>query len=100
LPGCSAAPLSAGRNSVHQGTLSRGAFRQYQGQPAGRYASALFELASEAGNVTAVESDLEKLAAALAESAELRALIRNPEVSREALGRVLAGLGEPLKLDG
>lgn len=66
----------------------------------GRYASALFDLASEAGNVTAVESDLEKLAAALGESAELRALIRNPEVSREALGRVLAGLGEPLKLDG
>jgi F-type H+-transporting ATPase subunit delta len=66
----------------------------------GRYASALFDLASEAGNVTAVESDLEKLAAALAESDELRALIRNPEVSRAALGRVLAGLGEPLKLDG
>ena len=41
----------------------------------GRYASALFDLASEAGNVTAVESDLEKLAAALGESAELRALI-------------------------
>ena len=65
----------------------------------GRYASALFELASEAGNVTAVESDLEKLAAALTESAELRALIRNPEVSREALGRVLAGLASALKLD-
>lgn len=69
----------------------------------GRYASALFELASEAGQktggVTAVESDLEKLAVALAESAELRALIANPEVSREALGRVLAGLGEMLKLD-
>ena len=65
----------------------------------GRYASALFELASEAGNVTAVESDLENLAAALAESAELRALIRNPEVSRKALGRVLAGLGETMKLD-
>ena len=65
----------------------------------GRYASALFELASEGGTVTAVESDLEKLAAALAESAELRALIRNPEVSREALGRVFAGLGEQLELD-
>ena len=65
----------------------------------GRYASALFDLASEAGNVTAVEADLEKLAAALAESGELRALIRNPEVSRAALGRVLAGHGDPLKLD-
>ena len=65
---------------------------------AGRYASALFELASEAGHVTAVEGDLETLAGALRESPELRALIRNPEVSREALGRVLAGLGKSLKL--
>ena len=65
---------------------------------AGRYASALFDLASEAGTVTAVESDLETLAGALRESPELRALIRNPEVSREALGRVLAGLGKSLKL--
>jgi F-type H+-transporting ATPase subunit delta len=65
----------------------------------GRYAAALFELASESGKVTAVESDLEKLAAALDVSADLRALIRNPEVSREVLARVLAGLGEQLKLD-
>jgi F-type H+-transporting ATPase subunit delta len=69
---------------------------------AGRYASALFDLASEAGpktgGVSAVESDLETLAEALRESPELRALIRNPEVSREALGRVLAGLGSQLAL--
>jgi F-type H+-transporting ATPase subunit delta len=65
---------------------------------AGRYASALFELASEGGVVSAVESDLETLSEALRESAELRALIRNPEVSREALGRVLAGLGDTLAL--
>jgi F-type H+-transporting ATPase subunit delta len=65
---------------------------------AGRYASALFDLASEAGTVTAVESDLDKLAAALAESAELRALIRNPEVSRDQLARVVAGIGAHLGL--
>jgi F-type H+-transporting ATPase subunit delta len=69
-----------------------------QASLSGRYASALFELASEAGTVSAVESDLETLAEALHESAELRALIKNPEVSREALGRVLAGLGDTLKL--
>ena len=40
---------------------------------AGRYASALFDLASEAGTVTAVESDLDKLGEALGESGELRA---------------------------
>ncbi len=65
---------------------------------AGRYASALFDLASEAGTVTAVESDLENLEAALAESAELRALIKNPEVSRSALGKVMAGIAAHLKL--
>ncbi|HWK42947.1 MAG TPA: F0F1 ATP synthase subunit delta [Croceibacterium sp.] len=73
-----------------------------QASLAGRYASALFDLASEAeakaGNVTAVESDLDKLSGALGESAELSALIRNPEVSRDALGRVLAGMGELLGL--
>lgn len=65
----------------------------------GRYATALFELASEAGKVTAVETDLETLAAAARESAELRALVRNPAVGREAIGRVLAALGEKLGLD-
>ncbi len=69
-----------------------------QASLAGRYASALFDLASEGGYVSAVESDLDTLAEALRESAELRALIRNPEVSRAALGKVLAGLGDALKL--
>ena len=69
-----------------------------QASLAGRYASALFDLASEAGTVTAVESDLDRLAAALSESAELRALIRNPEVSRSALARVMDGIGSHLGL--
>jgi F-type H+-transporting ATPase subunit delta len=67
---------------------------------AGRYASALFDLASEAGTVTAVEADLDKLAEALSDSAELRALIRNPEVSRPQIGKVMAGLGDYLGLAG
>lgn len=53
---------------------------------AGRYASALFDLASEAGTVTAVEGDLDKLDAALAESADLRDLATNPEIGRKAAG--------------
>jgi F-type H+-transporting ATPase subunit delta len=65
---------------------------------AGRYASALFDLASEAGTVTAVETDLGSLEQALAESPELRALIRNPEVSRDALGRVIEGLADAMAL--
>ncbi|RKF21955.1 F0F1 ATP synthase subunit delta [Altericroceibacterium spongiae] len=69
-----------------------------QASLAGRYAMALFDLASEAGHVTAVESDLVKLREALTESAELRALIRNPEISRAQLGKVMNGLGELLTL--
>lgn len=49
---------------------------------AGRYASALFDLASEAGSVTAVEGDLDRLDQALRESDDFAALIRNPEISR------------------
>ena len=64
----------------------------------GRYASALFDLASEAGTVTAVEGDLERLDAALTESPELRSLIRNPEISRSQIGSVMAGIGDHLGL--
>ncbi|MDE1466349.1 F0F1 ATP synthase subunit delta [Aurantiacibacter sp. D1-12] len=65
---------------------------------AGRYASALFDLASEAGTVSAVESDLDKLDVALGESSELKALIRNPEISRGQIASVMAGLGDHLGL--
>ena len=69
-----------------------------QASLAGRYASALFDLASENGTVTAVESDLDKLAEALSESHELSALIRNPEISRSTLTKVMTGLGDMLDL--
>ncbi|AKQ42415.1 ATP synthase, F1 delta subunit [Aurantiacibacter atlanticus] len=69
-----------------------------QASLAGRYASALFDLASEAGTVTAVESDLDKLDAALRESDELRALIRNPEISRTQIADVMSGIGAHLGL--
>ena len=69
-----------------------------QASLAGRYASALFDLASEAGTVTAVESDLEKLGEALAESGELRALIKNPEVSRGQLASIVSGIADYLEL--
>jgi len=70
-----------------------------QASLAGRYAVALFDLAAEAGSVSAVESDLDKLGAALRESPELAALIKNPEISRNDLGKAVAALGKHLKLD-
>ena len=69
-----------------------------QASLAGRYAVALFELAAEDGTVTAVESDLEKLEAALAESAELRNVTTNPELSRKAQGAAIDGVAGVLGL--
>ena len=58
----------------------------------GRYASALFDLASEQGVVSAVEADLDKLGQAILATSDLSALIRNPQVSREALAKVMDGI--------
>lgn len=55
----------------------------------GRYASALFDLASENGTVSAVEADLEKIGEAIKESGDFAALIRNPQVSRDAAGKAV-----------
>ena len=64
----------------------------------GRYASALFDLASEQGFVTAVESDLDKLGEALKGSADLAALIRNPKVSREDTAKAMDAVAGVLGL--
>lgn len=64
----------------------------------GRYASALFDLASENGTVSAVEGDLEKTGQALAESADLAALIRNPQISRDAAGKAMEAVAGVLEL--
>lgn len=64
---------------------------------AGRYATALFELASEANAIDAVAADLARFNAAAAESADLRRLIESPAFSAEdqvkAIRAVLANLG-------
>ncbi len=65
---------------------------------AGRYASALFDLASEAGSVTAVETDLGALDNALSESEDLRNLTQNPQLSRKEQGSAIAGLATHLGL--
>lgn len=64
----------------------------------GRYASALFDLASEAGSVTTVEADLDTLSQALRGSADLAALIRDPEVGRDAAGRAIGAVADVLGL--
>ena len=61
---------------------------------AGRYASALYELANEQGQAAAVEGDLERLADGLRESADFAALIRNPQVGCDEAARAVAAFTE------
>jgi F-type H+-transporting ATPase subunit delta len=64
----------------------------------GRYASALYDLASEQGFVTAVESDLDKLGTAIDGTPDLAALIRNPQISRDDAARAIEAVGNLLGL--
>ena len=57
---------------------------------AGRYAQAAFDLAREDGALHRIETDVDSLEAALAESPELRALIDSPIYSRDEQGRAIS----------
>jgi F-type H+-transporting ATPase subunit delta len=59
---------------------------------AGRYASALYDLARERGQTATVEEDLARLDQAVRESGDLADLIRNPEIGRQAAGKAIAGV--------
>ncbi len=65
---------------------------------AGRYATAIFDLAQEAKGLTALEADVGALGAALASSTDLRDLIASPIYSREAQGAAIAALGAKMGL--
>jgi F-type H+-transporting ATPase subunit delta len=66
---------------------------------AGRYATALFELARDQKSVDAVRADIDKFASLLADNPDLQRLVRSPvftsEVQGKALGAILdkAGIG-------
>ena len=66
---------------------------------AGRYASALFDLARDERQIDAVSRSLETLKGALADSADLKALIASPLVGREASGKAIGALAPSLGLD-
>jgi F-type H+-transporting ATPase subunit delta len=65
---------------------------------AGRYATAIFELARDAGGVDALEADVGALGAALAASAELRDLISSPLYSRDDQGKAIAAVAARMGL--
>jgi F-type H+-transporting ATPase subunit delta len=65
---------------------------------ASRYATALFELASERNALDQVEGDLTTLERALGESPELGRLIRSPVVGREEQARAMSAMADRLGL--
>lgn len=66
----------------------------------GRYAAALFDLASEQGQVTAVERDLDTLGEAVHQTDDFAALIRNPQITREATAKAMDAIADLLSLSG
>lgn len=65
---------------------------------AGRYATAVFELAKEAKGLAALEADIAALGAALNDSADLRAVIASPVYSRDDQAKAMAALAKKMKL--
>jgi len=63
---------------------------------AGRYASALFDLADEAKALDAVAGDLKVVSAALASSADLNRLVSSPVISRGAQAKAIAAVLDKL----
>lgn len=61
---------------------------------AGRYASALFELASDAGLADKIEADMAALSDILAESAELSSALKSPMVDADAKAGIIAALSD------
>ncbi len=70
-----------------------------QASLAGRYASALFDLAREEKQIDSVARSLESLDRALSDSRELGQLVNSPLVDREAASQAFAAIARELKLD-
>ncbi|WP_424965184.1 MULTISPECIES: F0F1 ATP synthase subunit delta [unclassified Dinoroseobacter] len=65
---------------------------------ADRYATAIFELAKEENNLSALEAGADTLDAALKDSAEFRDLISSPVYSRDEQGAAIAALAKKMGL--
>ena len=70
-----------------------------QASLAGRYASALFDLARDQKQIDAVSRSLEALNQALADSRDFDQLVISPLVGREDAGNAFAAVAEQLALD-
>jgi F-type H+-transporting ATPase subunit delta len=70
-----------------------------QASLAGRYATALFELARESKAIDTVEASLASVQKALTDSADFASLTTNASVSREDAKKAVAGIAKAMKLD-
>ncbi len=59
---------------------------------AGRYATALFELADEAGSVDAVKADMDTVTGLMAESADFSRLVKSPVFSADEQERAITAV--------
>jgi len=66
---------------------------------AGRYASALFDLARDQKQIESVGKSLEALGQALVDSKDFNELVTSPLVSREEAGKAFAAIAPNLRLD-
>ena len=66
---------------------------------AGRYASALFDLARDQRQIESVATSLDALAQALLDSKDFNELVTSPLVSREEAGKAFGALAPDLGLD-
>jgi len=65
---------------------------------AARYATAIFELAREGNSLDKLESNLDDLSAALDDSADLRALVGSPVLSRAEQGTGITAVADKMGL--
>ena len=66
----------------------------------GRYATALFELARDEKSIDAVKADLDRFAAMLAESDDLKRLVRSPVFTADAQAKALGAVLDKAEISG
>lgn len=89
--GCGGRPEKPERGTVAE---------TYVSGVAGRYATALLELAREAGAIDAVKADLDRFGALIAESDDLKRLVRSPVFSSEEQEHAVAAVLDKVGIGG
>ena len=65
---------------------------------AARYATAVYDLAKDGKKVKAIETDLDTLSEAMADSSDFNALINSPIYSRDEQGTAIVAIAKQMKL--